>query len=325
MKSLRYLIVVVLFCFANSASAQQTGTETPKPKLFTAADLQKLRWIEGSWRGTGVNQVPFFERYRFENSTTLAVDGLEGDKVTETTRFELKDGEFGGGNEGSRWVATAIDENSITFAPVAKARNWFRWERVNADSWKAVLNWPASTDKPARERVYNMERRPQPGSSPGSSELSRLIVRRIDESRSAQTAEWQNINADGLFAFRLPQGFTKTNMMGVEHYLGEYYKGKARFLFVWGDTASNAYDVRRQPDMEEYRETETGIAGKRANVRTYSQIRDGARIYRAELNVGDWERAQVELYMEIESNNPADLETAKQIFNSITFSKKRRG
>jgi hypothetical protein len=115
MKSLRYLVVVFLLCFANSAAGQQTGTETPKAKLITVADLQKLRWIEGSWRGTGVNQPPFFERYRFENPTTLAVDGLEGDKVTDTTRFELKDGEFGGGNEGSRWVATAIDENSITF------------------------------------------------------------------------------------------------------------------------------------------------------------------------------------------------------------------
>lgn len=325
MKSLRYLIVVFLLCFANSANAQQTGTQTAKPKIFTAADLQKLRWIEGSWRGTGVNQPPFFERYRFENPTTLAVDGLEGDKVTETTRFELKDGEFGGGNEGSRWVATAIDENSITFAPVTKARNWFRWERVNADSWKAVLNWPAVTDKPARERVYNMERWPQPGSSPGSSDESHLIIQPTGGPRSTQSADWQIISADGLFTFRLPHGFAKTNMMGVENYLGEYYSGKTRFLFVWGDTASNAYDVRREPEMAEYRETVTSIAGKRANVRTYSQIRDGARIYRAELNVGDWERANVELYMEIESNNHADLETAKQIFNSITFSKRRRG
>ena len=325
MKSLRYLIVVFLLCFANSATAQQTGTQTPKPKLFTTADLQKLRWIEGSWRGTGVNQPPFFERYRFENTTTLAVDGLEGDKVTDTTRFELKDGEFGGGNEGSRWVATAIDENSITFAPVAKARNWFRWERVNANSWKAVLNWPAVTDKPARERVYNMERWPQPGSSPGSSDVSRVTIRLTGGQISTPTAVWQKINADGLFTFRLPQGFTKTDMTGVENFLGEYYKGKTRFLFVSGDTGSNAYDVRHEPEMEQYQETETCIAGKRANVRTYSQIRDGARIYRAELNVGDWERAQVELYMEMESNNPADLEMGKQIFSSITFSKKRRG
>ena len=158
MKLLCYLIVVLLLCIAGSAFGQQPSTPTPKPKLITTADLQKLRWIEGSWRGTGVDQAPFFERYRFENDTTLAVDTLEGGKVTDTTRFELKDGEFGGGSEGSRWVVVSFDENAITFAPVTKARNSFSWQRATADSWKAVLNWPATKDKPARERVYNMER-----------------------------------------------------------------------------------------------------------------------------------------------------------------------
>ena len=156
MQPCRYLIAISFLCFATCAIGQQT--QTPKPKLVTTADLQKLRWIEGSWRGTGAGQPPFFERYRFENATTLAVDGLDGEKVTDTTRFELKDGEFGGGSEGSRYLAVALDENSITFAPVTKARNSFRWQRVTADSWKAVLNWPATNDKPARERVYNMER-----------------------------------------------------------------------------------------------------------------------------------------------------------------------
>ena len=160
MQSIRFLIALLLLCITSCAIGQQV--QTPKPKLITTVDLQQLRWIEGSWRGTGVDQAPFFERYRFENDTTLAVDTLEGEKVTDTTRFELKNGEFGGGSEGSRYVATALDENSITFAPVTKARNSFRWQRTTADSWKAVLNWPAANGKPAGERVYNMERWPRP-------------------------------------------------------------------------------------------------------------------------------------------------------------------
>jgi hypothetical protein len=160
MQSLSYLIVVVLLCL--SCTGADTQTATPKPKTLTAVELQKLRWIEGSWRGTGDKQPAFFERYRFENDTTLAVDGLEDDKVTDTTLFVLKDGEFGGGNEGSRWVATSIDDSSITFEPVTKAMNSFRWQRETKDSWKAVLNWPATKDKPARERIYQMERWPRP-------------------------------------------------------------------------------------------------------------------------------------------------------------------
>jgi hypothetical protein len=159
MHSFSYLLAVVLLCF----SCTQTGTQTatPKPKPLTAAELQKLRWIEGSWRGSGDQQEAFFERYRFENETTLAVDSLKDDKVTETTLFVLQDGEFGGGSEGSRWVATSLEENSITFEPVANARNSFTWQRETKDSWKAVLKWPATKDKPARERIYQMERWPR--------------------------------------------------------------------------------------------------------------------------------------------------------------------
>ena len=160
MKLLCYLVAVAILCFSCTGKAPQTAT--PKPKTLTTTDLQKLRWIEGSWRGSGVDQPFFFERYRFESDTTLAVDGLKDDKVTDTTLFVLKDGEFGGGSEGSRWVATAIDDNSITFDPVTKASNSFRWQRETKDSWKAVLSWPAKKDKPATERVYNMERWPKP-------------------------------------------------------------------------------------------------------------------------------------------------------------------
>ena len=107
-------------------------TPAPTPKNIAPADLQKLRWIEGSWRGTGVDQPPFFERYRFESDTVLAVDSFDDEKLTkvsDTTRFELKDGEFGGGGEGSRYVAVALDDNLITFAPVfIKARERFHLE-----------------------------------------------------------------------------------------------------------------------------------------------------------------------------------------------------
>src|SRR6185369_7057863 len=117
------------------------------PQRITIDDLQKLRWIEGSWRGTGTDQPPFFERYRFESDSVLAVDGFEDEtlkKVTETTRFELKDGEFGGGNEGARYVAKWISDQGIEFGPAIKVKNSFRWERESKDVWKATILLPAN-------------------------------------------------------------------------------------------------------------------------------------------------------------------------------------
>lgn len=156
---------VVFVCILASCARESSGLQTVNSPKFTTADLAKLRWIEGTWKGSGTDQGAFFERYRFENETTLAVDSFSDeklDKVTDTTRFQLKDGQFGndGGGDGSRWVATAIDAQGITFEPAAKAKNSFRWERESADKWRATLNWPAKEGKPARERIYNMERIP---------------------------------------------------------------------------------------------------------------------------------------------------------------------
>lgn len=139
-----------------------TSSPSPSPKLITAADLAKLRWIEGSWRGTGVEQAPFYERYKFENDSTLVVETLADEtlsKVTEVDRFELKDGHFGKSANDSGSVATALDDNSITFAPLGKSRNSFRFQRESPNSWKAILNWTDQTGA-AKERIYIMERLP---------------------------------------------------------------------------------------------------------------------------------------------------------------------
>jgi hypothetical protein len=136
-----------------------TPSPSPLPKLITTADLAKLRWIEGSWRGTGDEQPPFYERYKFESDSTLVVETLADEtlsKVSDVSRFELKDGHFGSGTPDSGSVATALDDNSITFAPLGKG-NFFRFQRESDNSWKAVLNWTDKNGAP-KERIYHMAR-----------------------------------------------------------------------------------------------------------------------------------------------------------------------
>lgn len=172
--SKKYWIIILIFAtvatlftygiFARNKSVPQqvqSSVQPPKPASITLEELKKLRWIEGTWRGTGVDQSPFFERYKFENDSTLLTESFADEtlaKVTEVTRYELKDGQFGNGGEGSRWVLTHLDDESAKFEPVAKARNSFVFQRESKDKWKATLTWPANGDKPAGERVYYMER-----------------------------------------------------------------------------------------------------------------------------------------------------------------------
>jgi hypothetical protein len=147
---------LLLLLFAACQRSQDAQNKTAIATNLTTADLAKLKWLEGNWRGSGVDQPPFFERYRFENETTLAVDSFPDeklDRVEDTSRYELKEGRFGNSN----YAASLIDDNAVNFEPIA-ARNSFRWERVSENAWKATLTWPASGNKPAGERIYNMER-----------------------------------------------------------------------------------------------------------------------------------------------------------------------
>ena len=128
--------------------------------------------------------------------------------------------------------------------------------------------------------------------------------------------EWQTIDVNGLFTFRLPAGFTRRT--GDEE-RAEYQKGETKLVYIWGRTESPAFTERRQALMHDYKESVTRMGGKRANIRTYWQTVNGKRIYRAELNVGNWDKGEVQLYVRLESSDPAKLETAREIFKSVKF------
>lgn len=155
----RLIATAALLVLLFAACQRSQDVTQNKPFIatnLTAADIAKLKWLEGNWRGSGADQPPFFERYRFEGETTLAVDSFPDeklDRVEDTSRFELKNGQFG----NSHYAVSSIDDNTVNFEPLA-AKNSFRWERVSENAWKATLKWPALGNKPAGERVYNMER-----------------------------------------------------------------------------------------------------------------------------------------------------------------------
>ena len=133
------------------------------------------------------------------------------------------------------------------------------------------------------------------------------------------TAGWEAINVDGLFTFRLPKGFVKRQLKGAEEVSGEFVNGQTKLLYVWGRTRSLAFDKRQQRWMNEYHETTTRIRGKRANIRSYWQRLNGVRIYKAELNVGNWQNGEVELFIAIEGRDPKTPDFAKTVFTSVTF------
>ena len=129
------------------------------PPHAAAADVARLRWIEGTWRGTGDVEAPFYERYRFENDSTLVENGLDSTLTVaqDTARFDLRDGRFG----NSHWQATVLTADSVVFVAASDAARSFRWRRDGRDAWTAAIGIPAQNGKPAAQRIYHMERWPR--------------------------------------------------------------------------------------------------------------------------------------------------------------------
>ena len=152
-------VLIYTGCSKGDAVTSNTAVTSATPgKAFKPADLAKLKWIEGDWRGMDGDK-PFFERYRFESDSVMLVETFTDEtfsKIEDTSRFELKDGEFGHSEGDRRSAASSITENAVQFVPVGKG-NRYRFERQADGSWDAVLEWPADANKPTQKKIYKMQ------------------------------------------------------------------------------------------------------------------------------------------------------------------------
>ena len=151
---------------AENTAAEAKPEATPSNKI-TEADVAKLKWLEGNWRGMNEGE-PFFERITFDGST-MTVETMEDGaftKVKETGKFELKDGEFGHTTGDARSAAKSITDDKVEFIParipgspegVPVKGNTFRFERQSDGTWLAILAVPPRRGQPASEKTYKME------------------------------------------------------------------------------------------------------------------------------------------------------------------------
>jgi hypothetical protein len=126
---------------------------------FATSDFGKLRWLEGTWRGTAPGHEPFYERYHFVNDSTAEITYYNDASLSRPTgegRVYLTVGRiyhtFGPG----RWGATHVDSSGVFFIPQVNAHNTFAWHQDSPNSWTATLRTGLSGH--ARVTVYTMTR-----------------------------------------------------------------------------------------------------------------------------------------------------------------------
>lgn len=102
----------------------------PTSVHMSAAQFRSLRWLEGSWRGTGAGPNAFYERYQFVNDTTIASHSYPDSTLSrsgDSSLILLSGGEIRNRGDLSEWVATALGGDSIHFEPWrGPARNSMR-------------------------------------------------------------------------------------------------------------------------------------------------------------------------------------------------------
>ena len=134
----------------------------PPPDAVTVsvADFQKLRWINGPWRGFMSNGEKFYEWYKFENDSTILKtehpDSTFGTPSGES-RIILRNGIVIDSSARSSYVATRWDTLGVDFAPRRGATNSFTWTKEGPTQWAATIRW---TDKDGRPQtvVYALHR-----------------------------------------------------------------------------------------------------------------------------------------------------------------------
>ena len=142
---------------APAPATPSAGAPAPQPSLAAVSREQfaQLRWLEGTWRGTGVDQAPFFERYRVVNDTTIHMESFTDSTLTTTSGesdIVLTGGQVLNRGEGGRASgAVMVNATSIEFVPAPNGFS-FAWRRgATPDEWTAEIG-------ARRDRVYTLRR-----------------------------------------------------------------------------------------------------------------------------------------------------------------------
>jgi len=130
-------------------------------KKLSQSDFGKLRWLEGTWRGSDGKGLIFYERYQFLDGTIIEFKSFGQDQTL--TRMKSKgtivyeDGVILSREDSMGSIVTAIDDKSVHFLSQENLGNSYSFENESPDVWLARLKYTDSHGKPA-ETVYRMER-----------------------------------------------------------------------------------------------------------------------------------------------------------------------
>lgn len=124
---------------------------------YKKADLQKIKWIAGKWKGMD-DDKPFYEIYEFINDSTIKITNYElKEDSNDSTNSYIdnlfwQDGlYFLGANKD--WATGLIEDSVIQLQPNSdRIHNDITWQLKTDGSWDAVLTSPKGV------KIYHMQK-----------------------------------------------------------------------------------------------------------------------------------------------------------------------
>lgn len=147
----------ILLMFIAAASAGQVAAQQATPARVDESGWRAMRWLVGSWRGSGGAYPEFFEDYRLVDDSTMRQRSLADGTfaaATDSSDIEWRGGvvhKLRGGTVRS--IVARVAGDTIRFEPRSGSRGGFTWIRVSPDEWIAVLDPAAPAAAPVTYRL----------------------------------------------------------------------------------------------------------------------------------------------------------------------------
>lgn len=156
---MRYAYVLILLLVFQSGCSL-SGNKMIEPLTatevtYTKADLLKIRWIEGKWKGMD-DDKPFYEIYEFINDSTLKTISYDWNGKDSSNSFidhlYWEEGLFYLGDKKD-WAVKTINDSIVQMLPnSSRIHNDITWKAKGAKGWDAILVSPKGT------KEYHMEK-----------------------------------------------------------------------------------------------------------------------------------------------------------------------
>ena len=134
-----------------------TAPQAPEAYL-TRLEFRQLRWLVGTWRGSGLSVPERFEEYAVRDDSTLVMRAYADSTfqvVTDSGTIEWRNGAVKSRSGKATYVVIAFSASAVRFMRPGAWGGGHTYRMISGDEWTATLH--ADTRR-GKATIYTMQR-----------------------------------------------------------------------------------------------------------------------------------------------------------------------